>query len=136
MDTRVSVRFQGGAAKRRWSPKHDDPSAAVSKPPEQVHRKPPTVLLHPPPLQIRGFSSHSSTSAHVRRSAVNANPVLRTKARGRYETDTAAVRNGAHDTYLQEHAWLPGTFTHTDEHPPLFVSHSSTSVEKGDGQFV
>lgn len=57
-------------------PIHDEPSSPLSKPPEQEHRKLPIVLLHWPPLQILGFSSHSSTSAHVRLSANRLNPVL------------------------------------------------------------
>lgn len=76
--THTIVHASAFCVSRGHLPKHDDPSAPASKPPVQAHRKPPTVLLHPPPLHIRGFSSHSSTSAHVRRSAVSANPVLRT----------------------------------------------------------
>jgi len=86
----------------RGSPVHDDPSADASSPPVHEHRKPPTVLLHPPPLHIRGFSSHSSTSTHVRLSADNANPVLRTQTGGgilHTRPGTAAA-----PTYLHAHA--------------------------------
>lgn len=57
-------------------PIQDEPSAPLSKPPEQEHRKLPIVLLQWPPLQILGLSSHSFTSAHVRLSANKLNPVL------------------------------------------------------------
>jgi len=57
-------------------PIQDEPSAPLSKPPEQEHIKLPIVLLQWPPLQILGLSSHSFTSAHVRLSANKLNPVL------------------------------------------------------------
>lgn len=77
---------------------------AGSKPSPQIQEKLPSLLKHSPPLHIREFSVHSSTSIQLRPSAIKIKPGLQKIWRNYYHSNEA--RKGYYSTTL--------TYTHTN----------------------